>query len=114
VAPVLGDSKPRVKAIALEALAVVNNAIGTDMMMMLLSRHAINEEDVRALYTRLKLAQLPAVSVDGVVEHLATVTATAPPSSSGSSQGFLYVCAGCGADAGGCDFGVVLVLVAWW
>jgi hypothetical protein len=86
VVAVVGDSKTRVKGIAIETLAVINNAIGTDAFMMLISRYSMPEETVRALYTRLKLSQLPAVSVDGLVEHVGTVAGSVPSSAASTDN----------------------------
>eukprot|EP00798_Chlamydomonas_sp_ICE-L_P017058 gene17058-23353_t len=66
----LNDSKDKVKAVALEGMAVLNNRMGSSAFNQLLPRSNIADAQKSAISARLSNPQLPTANLDGIVEHL--------------------------------------------
>ena len=63
------DSKDKVKAIALECLAVMSFKLGSHEFQALLSRNHTSDAVRSQIQGRLSNPALPTATVDGVVEH---------------------------------------------
>lgn len=70
------DSKDRVRAIAVEAVAVLANRLGPADFQAMLKRSSANEGQRSSILQRLNRPSLPSVNVDGLVEHVLDNTIT--------------------------------------
>ncbi len=66
--PALKDKRSRIKFVAIEALAVIANVVGTKQMWALLDQHTISEPVKQSIRERLQSSsELPAITDDGMV-----------------------------------------------
>jgi hypothetical protein len=70
LAPALSDTKSRVKFVAIEAFAVIQNLNGEDVLMGHLQNSNLSMKTLQQLQSRFSAAQdLPTIGGDGLVEH---------------------------------------------
>lgn len=69
LASALSDSKDQVQAVALEAIAVLNKVVGPSEMQSMM-RTLLTDAQRAQVAARLANPQLPAVNLDGIVEHV--------------------------------------------
>lgn len=89
----MSDSKERVKAVALEGMAVLASKTSSGEMNGLLSRGGLTEAQKQQVQQRMANSALPSVNIDGIVEHvidmphadpLESISADIPPRRQGS------------------------------
>ncbi len=92
VVVVVDDPKPRVKYVAVEGFAVVNDVVGDEQLAGLLGRHHLSSAMRTLLSTRFAASQLPQVNPNGYVEHRGVPSSAGSFTSEGSLTQSMFDC----------------------